>query len=374
MTGKIEIAVKSDVGRERTENQDHFGVLHSSDPAVLEKKGSLVVVADGMGGHSGGKLASETAVGAILKAFDATQRRSMRDILEEAVFAANDAVRQMQQADVRIHDAGTTCVALLVRGNLAVVAHLGDSRCYLFRGDTIHRITRDHTYLNELIDIGLITPEQAQGHPDRNIITRCVGMSTKLEVDFNRCELQKGDIFLMCSDGLSNPVTDQEMAAAVRQLSPEKAAEKLIKLANDRGGDDNITVAIVKVEEPGTAIPELAKLDADQSLFSAKVTPVIKREDLGPGVVGDSDSDADTAENIVSTRQERTKESRIKGPVTTAQPLMSVMEKDGLTPTAGQAILAEAAPSGSAHKIWYWIIAAEIVVLVVLHFLISRNY
>jgi PPM family protein phosphatase len=376
MQGKVEIAVKSDVGKERSENQDHFGVFQPTEAGVARLKGALVVVADGMGGHSGGKVASETAVDAILAAFKASQRRSMRELLEESVVAANDAVRQKQQQDVRIHDCGTTAVCLMVRGKLAVVAHLGDSRCYLFRGDKIQRVTRDHTYLNELIDIGILTAEQAQGHPDRNIITRCVGMATKLDIDFNRRELQNGDILLMCSDGLSNFVTDEEMAKISRELSADKAGEKLVQLANDRGGEDNITVAIVKVHDVGAPDPEIVALDADESAFSAKITPVIKREDLGSRVLGpDGDSEMDTAENIVvpADALQKTRETKIGPgkPVTTAQPLMSLMQQDRLPTGTSAREMAAPAPSTRSH-FWYWIIGLEILVLLILQFLISR--
>lgn len=359
MQGKIEIAVKSDVGKERTENQDHFGVYQPAEPEVARVKGSLVVVADGMGGHSGGKIASETAVNAILEAFKKSQHRSMRELLNESVQAANDAVRTKQREDVRIHDAGTTCVALMIRGSLAVVAHLGDSRCYLFRNDKVERVTRDHTYLNELIDLGILTPEQAQGHPDRNIITRCVGMSTKLEIEFNRRELKNGDVLLMCSDGLSNFVSDQEMMKLSRDHAPDVAAEKLIQLANDRGGEDNITVAIAKVH---TAVPgdaELTALDADESLFSARVAPVIKLADAAGA------SEPDTAENpLVPESFQKTKESKIPKHVTTAQPIANLITQESIV--GGGSSTAATTSVDRRQKILYFVIGVEILVLVVL--------
>jgi hypothetical protein len=157
---------------------------------------------------------------------------------------------------------GTTCVALVIRGHRAQVAHIGDSRAYVFRGGRAEQITHDHTYLNDLIEIGLLTPERARNHPERNIITRCIGMGDALQVDFNSREVHEGDVFLLCTDGLYNYVDGDEMVGIVDALPAAEACETLLRLANSRGGEDNITCLVVKVRALDPSQPEEVAEDA----------------------------------------------------------------------------------------------------------------
>ncbi len=355
MTDPLEIGVATDVGQVRTENQDHYCVL-ATDPATeAGRKGTMVVVADGMGGHSGGQVASHTAIDAITETFLKTEKSSLRDILEEAIFAGNRAVREKAQDDAKIRDMGTTCVALLVRGEHVVTAHLGDSRCYMFRGGDAEVVTRDHTYLNQLIDIGLLTPEDAEGHPDKNIITRCVGMSDDLEIEFNHRQLLEGDVFLMCSDGLSNLVRMDEMHQLIGEMAPQEACDRLVAMANDRGGDDNITVAIVRVNTIPAVAEDLAALDRELE-YSAESTPVITNSDVDRTVTDDalrpSDvaPDADT-EEIPSQSSGESPDLEDTRPITRPD--------------------SERRP-GRAVSPWYWLIGVEIVLLIVLQFWIDR--
>ncbi|MFT7616575.1 MAG: serine/threonine protein phosphatase PrpC [Planctomycetota bacterium] len=364
MAEKVEIAVETHVGMVRAENQDHFCVLPAKGSADEMSKGHLVVVADGMGGHTGGSIASQTTTGAILEAFDSSKMETMRDLLEESVLASNEAVKAKQQKNIQLKDMGTTCVAALFRGSALMVAHLGDSRCYMHRGDQNEQVTRDHTYLNELIDIGLLTEEQAEGHPDKNIITRCVGMSTNLEIDFNRRTLEPGDIISICSDGLSNFVSMDECGEVVRELAPKEACLKLIEMANERGGDDNITVAVILIHELPPEDKDLLRRDEEQMLLcNAKMTPIIKRDDLNL-----DDSEADTAKghprpNTSNRKSEQTGRYDVAflEPGETSKVNLTAETVTGL----GQ-------NSSNATAGWYWVIGAEVLLLIVLQMMIGQ--
>jgi serine/threonine protein phosphatase PrpC len=357
MGQKVEVAVKTDVGQVRDENQDYFWLHESSTPDEERRLGTLVVVADGMGGHSGGTVASHSTVEAIEGTFPESSEQSMFGLLHESFKAANERVLQEQRADPKIKEAGTTCVALLMRGRVAMVAHLGDSRAYLFRGGETQQITRDHTYVNELIELGLLTEQQARDHADKNIITRCVGMGAKIDVDFNRRDLEIEDVLVLCSDGLTNMVEDEEIRAIACSHDPAEACEHLINLANERGGDDNITVAVVRVDDFLERDEKLETLDREEEAFSSRMTPVITRED-----VPDQALTGVTAETEMAAEKD-TKPGRAshQRPVTTSQSLASLLGVE------------EENEGGSSTRFWYWVIGAEIIALVLLTIWIASN-
>lgn len=253
----------SHVGMVRSENQDYCEFYEPSDAKVLRDKGRLLVVCDGMGGHNGGTIASHVAVERIIEEFGKAPTRNQRRALSVAIDRANETIRTKGDQDPKLRNMGTTCVAIAIRGSRIQVAHVGDSRAYLFRGNSFEQLTRDHTYLNDLIDIGLLTPEKAKNHPERNIITRCVGMGDVLQIDFNPVQGQVGDAFMLCSDGLYTHVEDDEMLDVVRRFDPQTAAQKLVDLANSRGGEDNITVAIVRLDE---ILPEFENSNMEEVL------------------------------------------------------------------------------------------------------------
>lgn len=354
MGKKVEIAVKTDVGRVREENQDHFWLYESPDTACERLRGALVVVADGMGGHSGGTVASHTAVDAISATFPASEEQSMFGLLHEAFKAANARVLSEQQKDPKISEAGTTCVALLVRGRVGMVAHLGDSRAYLLRGGEIQQITRDHTYVNELIELGLLTEEQARTHADKNIITRCVGMGAKIDVDFNRKNLERDDVLVLCSDGLTNMVTDEEIRALACSHAPDAACDQLIELANERGGEDNITVAVVRVKDFLESDASLEALDKEEEAFSSRMTPVITREDIPGSVVEGVTQESPEAQ--AGQEGEQTQPGVRQRPITTSQSLASLLGVEGEQESEGSL----------SARFWYWIIGIEILALILL--------
>lgn len=270
--GDLEFDAQTDKGMVRSENQDRTGVwVDESDGGAA--RGRLFVVCDGMGGHNGGSVASATAVEALLAGFRESPESTLRRRLGHAIEVANTAVRRKAAQDLALRNMGTTCVALVLRGRRAQIAHIGDSRAYLFRGGKVEQITRDHTYLNDLIGMGLITPERARNHPERNIITRCIGMGDALQIDFNTREIRKDDIFLLCTDGLYNYVEGEEMRNVAESKPPSEACETLVRLANSRGGEDNITCLVVRVN---AVAQDLADDPADETTaaVSRPLTPL----------------------------------------------------------------------------------------------------
>lgn len=246
----------TDVGRKRNHNEDSF---------LVDEELQLYVVADGMGGHAGGGTASRIAVetidheiravrGGAASPFGAEttlQDSPLPELLRNAVEKACMAIFRQAQEDPRLTGMGTTVISLLVRGDHAIFAHVGDSRAYLVRGELIQQISEDHSLVNEQIKAGMITPEEAKHSRYKNIITRSVGFEEEVQVDVMGIVTHPGDAFVLCSDGLANLVEDQEIQEIVSSSSVQEATKKLVDLANDRGGDDNITVIVVQATAPG---------------------------------------------------------------------------------------------------------------------------
>ena len=278
----IEVGILTHVGMVRSENQDFYGLWEPDDETEFLAKGRLLVVCDGMGGHNGGTVASRTAVDALIKAYGQSAIHHLGRLITTSIEHANQAVRRRGAGDPGLRNMGTTCVALAVRGRVAEVAHVGDSRAYLVRDGAISQITRDHTYLNDLIDIGLLTPEKARNHPERNIITRCVGMGETLEVDAAAIEARADDFFVLCSDGLYNHVNDDEILRLVIEKEPQGACQALVDLANSRGGEDNITVAVLKVRSVPEPSPDDEIEEAEEDDDSHVKTPVLVIDDEPP--------------------------------------------------------------------------------------------
>jgi len=242
----------SDVGRKRDHNEDSF---------LIDQEASLFVVADGMGGHAGGGTASRIAVETI----DAEIRKArarpdspfasqgsiedslVPEALRSAVEAACASIFHTAQNDSRLVGMGTTTIALVVHGDFAFFGHVGDSRAYLVRGDLLQQISEDHSLVNEQIRAGMITAEEARHSRYKNIITRSVGFENEVAVDVMGLVVQPGDTFVLCSDGMSNLVEEAEILAVAKRPDVETIPQALIDIANDRGGDDNITVVCVRV-------------------------------------------------------------------------------------------------------------------------------
>ena len=238
---KLVVGSATDVGLVRSNNQDQ----------LLVSPG-LYAVADGMGGHAAGEVASSTAVSALAAAFEATDHHTAAS-LESAAKAANRAVWEQARTNRSMFGMGTTLVALAVverqdGTNGLTAAHIGDSRLYAYRDGTLKQVTVDHSLVQELVDDGQISEAQAAVHPQRHVLTRALGVEPNIEVDIIDLAPRHGDRYLLCSDGLPREVSDDQIAAVLSRFpNPVEAAKELVAVANLRGGNDNITVVVIDV-------------------------------------------------------------------------------------------------------------------------------
>lgn len=244
---EIEVAIRSDVGRKRKHNEDYHGFFRIGDDEVL------AIVADGMGGHASGEVASRMAVEVIQEIYAKDRAdQDVLDALRSAFEVANFSILQKSLEQDELNGMGTTATALVIKDDQIFVGHMGDSRAYLFRDSAIAQLTKDHSMVNRMVEQGLLSKEEANGHPQRNVIYKALGVNRDADLELiGPLPVHVNDIYLLCSDGLTNLVTDEEMLKIVKKENPKKACEKLIQLANKRGGDDNITVQIVKVIKEG---------------------------------------------------------------------------------------------------------------------------
>lgn len=232
----------TDIGKKRQLNQDY---VYTSEMPIGNLP-NVFVVADGMGGHNAGDYASKYTVETIVREISQSLEDNPVTIIKNAIGIANEHIRQKAEEDERLYGMGTTLVVATCMGNLLQVANVGDSRLYVVN-DKITQITRDHSLVEEMIRMGGIDRESARIHPDKNIITRAIGASETVKVDFFTVKLQKGDIVLMCSDGLTNMLEDEEIRMILNgQRDIVEKAEELVKAANNNGGNDNIAVVLIE--------------------------------------------------------------------------------------------------------------------------------
>ena len=221
----------TDIGLVRATNQDNF---------YIDKDMKWAVVADGMGGHNGGETASSMAVEEIKKSM------AQGVGLKESISNANTLVYRASVENPELMGMGTTVVLCEILGGRLNIAHVGDSRAYLYRGGSLKQITKDHSIVQQLIDSGTITEEQARYHPQRNLITRAVGTEKNILVDYDTIELAENDYILICSDGLSSYVEEDEIINILDGTNTSEIAGKLVEAANSNGGKDNVTVVLIK--------------------------------------------------------------------------------------------------------------------------------
>jgi len=251
---RIEARGITDVGMRRDQNEDAL---------LVDEELRLFVVADGMGGHAGGgtasRLAVETIQAAVRHAKEAEpelfgsgsgiEESGLPEVLRAAVEEACAVIFRTAQGEPELSGMGTTVTSALVDGRVAYVAHVGDSRLYLLRGGRIYQVSEDHSLVNEQLKAGAISPDEAKNSRFRNIITRSVGFEQSVQVDLIGLDLEAGDAIVICCDGLSNLVEDPEILHVVGESDLDVAPGKLVALANDRGGDDNITVIVIQATE-----------------------------------------------------------------------------------------------------------------------------
>lgn len=268
---KVFASGRTHAGRIRRKNEDHFGINDEL---------KVFVVADGMGGHKHGEVASAIAVRAVEEFIGETAGEDVEQpfVAEEGLTpsagrlktglqVAHDKVLRAIETDDSLRGMGTTMVAMLVDGDGAAIAHVGDSRAYLLRGGRMSRVTHDHTWVNEQVAAGHLSEEQARLHPLKNVVTRALGGAAAVEVDVQDVQLEPGDMYLLCSDGLIAMLSDDEIAAELSApRSLDESCDVLIARANERGGVDNITVVLVATEEePAGAAVASASVETENS-------------------------------------------------------------------------------------------------------------
>jgi PPM family protein phosphatase len=251
---RVRFAGETDIGRKRTHNEDHL---------YLPDDERLAIVADGMGGHASGEVASQIAVEAVVEFFQTTanenpmtwpfkvDRGNRQEVnrLVVGIKLANLKVFEAAQRDDKLHGMGTTLVSLFFLDDCAIIGHVGDSRCYRIRDQQIAQITEDHSLLNDYLKMKRLTPGEASNFAQKNVIVRALGMKESVQVDIFTETPRLGDIFVLCTDGLSGMVTDEDIRDIARgEAELDKACEKLIAAANNNGGVDNITVVLARIE------------------------------------------------------------------------------------------------------------------------------
>lgn len=237
----MRIVAKTDIGKRRASNQDAYAAGELPDGVAW------AVVCDGMGGAAGGNVASTNAVKIISERITSSFRANMspnsiKNMLVTAITAANISVYDMSRANAELNGMGTTVVCVVITDNVAYIAHAGDSRAYAFSNDDIRLLTKDHSVVQEMVDRGQITELEAKNHPQKNIITRALGVDQELKVDYCEYDMNESDIIVLCTDGFTNFVDDNDFLEIVENNSYYEIADRLVNAANDNGGGDNITV------------------------------------------------------------------------------------------------------------------------------------
>lgn len=244
----VQVHLVSDVGKKRAHNEDSCILSVPEDPAEATERGIVFGVADGMGGASAGELASRLTLDTIAGAIDSCTQENVPTCLRSAVEAANLRVFEQARDNPAYHGMGTTACVALLHGDRAYVVHVGDSRLYVARqGVPLYQVTHDHSIVAEQVRHGLLTEEEARDHCLKNLITRAVGIKETVKTDLYAFQVKRGDTILVCSDGLCNMVNDEALGESLAIKSLQGAARKLVGLALEGGGTDNITAALLRV-------------------------------------------------------------------------------------------------------------------------------
>lgn len=252
---RLDPAQLTDVGRKRPHNEDNMAYVIPKDPMAMAKKGALFIVADGMGGHAAGEVASEIAVDTVSKAYYQDDSTDVADSLVRSIKRANASIHQRAAENMLRSGMGTTCVAAVLRGGTAYIANVGDSRAYFIHNGQVRQVSQDHSWVAEQVRAGLLTEEQARSHAQRNVITRSLGTQPDVDVDAFTEQLEEGDFLVLCSDGLSGLISDDDLRTIVNQYQPQESVYHLVERANENGGPDNITVIVTRVQEVGWEPP-----------------------------------------------------------------------------------------------------------------------
>ena len=245
----IELANASDIGCVRSANEDYYLFIEPQDDEEFRRRGRLILVADGMGGHKGGRMASRLAGDTIRDVFLSSSEEDPLEVMREGFSKAHLAIADRAAADPELAGMGTTCTAIILRALHLTLGHIGDSRLYLIRDGSPQQVSRDHTVVNRMVEEGRLTPEQAQNHEKRHVLCAALGVGSDDDVDFAQdpVEIHAGDILLLCSDGLHGLISAEEMASVTIDQPLESACSELLAWARVRGGPDNITLQLVRL-------------------------------------------------------------------------------------------------------------------------------
>lgn len=251
----LRIGRESDTGPSREHNEDWAEYVIPEDAHERRSRGALFLVADGMGGHQAGEVASQVAVEQVKEAYYSGPAQNAAERLQEAFQIANRALYDLAHSDEEKMGMGTTLVAAVVWGSplRVTVANVGDSRAYLLHRSHLAQITTDHSWVEAQVQARLLTREQAHQHPQRNLITRALGLRPEVEVDLFEARLRKGDLLLLCTDGLSGELTEEQIAAMLRSRPPAEAAAGLVAQASAQGSSDNASAIVVQAEQGARA-------------------------------------------------------------------------------------------------------------------------
>jgi PPM family protein phosphatase len=246
----VELGNLTDKGCVREDNQDSYCYAEPESDEQFGKKGRLAVVADGMGGYEGGAIASSIAVDVVRATYVSSQDEEPEPALTEAMISAHLAIRTYVREHPELAGMGTTCTAAVLQNGHLIYGHVGDSRLYLMRDGQITRVTRDHTVTERMIEEGLLRADEAMNHPDYHVLTAAMGAGDSVPAEFPQAPIAlfPEDILLLCTDGLHDLVRDDEMLDVARQNAPGEACRQLVATAKSRGGNDNITVQILKIQ------------------------------------------------------------------------------------------------------------------------------
>lgn len=249
MGTSVAASVLTDAGCVREANEDSGRHIRPNDTAERLGKGSLTIVADGMGGHASGEIASQMAVDLISEFYYSDDELDGPLALKEAVEMANVAIYRSSITDEKYFGMGTTVIALVLQGGVAFSAHVGDSRLYRMRDDQLEMLTLDHSQVMEMVKHGILSMEEARHHDDKNVILRAVGTQPEVDVEISEpFAVEMGDVFLLCSDGLSDMLDDEAIEEIMRaETDVHAASERLIAEAKENGGHDNVTVCVLRI-------------------------------------------------------------------------------------------------------------------------------
>ncbi len=262
----LKVAAKTDMGQVRENNEDKFDFYEPEDPAILAARGSLYAVSDGIGGAQAGQIASELLLKNLIGGYYNHSSSDLLTALYESIVSANDRIHSLAQMIPERNGMGATLTAVVFCEDRVIVAQVGDSRAYCLRNGTLFQITQDHSWVEEQVRAGLMTRDEAENSPFKNVITRSVGAASTVNPDFYEEEAQPGDVWVLCSDGLTAYASSDEIAAIAGSNPPSEAARQFIEMANGRGGRDNITAFVLSVRA-------LCPFDAQSDAVPAQTDP-----------------------------------------------------------------------------------------------------